>query len=70
MNEDGPTDEERYAPTHGTSLRTLHLPGDHFDLLVPKDLIEGTPLPAALLRTTPPSTWWSQVCRRYRFKAH
>ncbi len=64
VTEDGPADEETYAPTHGTSLRTLHLLGDHFDhfdLHVPKDLIAGTPLPAVLLRTTPPSARWSQV---------
>lgn len=57
ITEDGPTEQEMRASPAEVRLRTIRMLGDHFDIDVPKTLIEDAPLPAVLLRTTPPSTW-------------
>lgn len=37
--------------------RVLSVISEHFGLSLPREVIESTPLPAAVIRTSPPSSW-------------
>lgn len=54
LGEDG--EDEELSPVE-EKCRVLKVVGEHFGLSLPREVIESGQLPAAVIRTSPPSSW-------------